>query len=297
MSEEIKVWIRVPLSMSPEMRRLMLRADEFTVDEMWIMLLAAAPTPPAPETPTLAEFDSLLERYWDAAYAEGKEGRAHDTFDGVAARTLAELHRVFKHRSAPETISTGSMEPVVDDIMCQAQVFASTWALIGGQFDNGILFEDSEHEKEVLRTMIAQLATLQAKLEQAEETNTAQLARIAEFDRCIQKVASALGGVCCGGVDGDQSNQSSTTSILVGAIGTLQAEYAYAKQKATDLETNHILLVKASDCRADNLQAKLEQAGKDTAELAEALQACSELRVGSHMAARRLIAKHEVKSS
>ena len=30
-------------SMTPEMRALLLRADEFTVDEMWIMLLAASP--------------------------------------------------------------------------------------------------------------------------------------------------------------------------------------------------------------------------------------------------------------
>jgi hypothetical protein len=38
-------WQTVPRTMTPEMRTLMLRADEFTTDEMWIMLLAA-PTPP-----------------------------------------------------------------------------------------------------------------------------------------------------------------------------------------------------------------------------------------------------------
>lgn len=36
-------WQLVNLNMTPEQRQLMLRADEFTVDEMWILLLAAAP--------------------------------------------------------------------------------------------------------------------------------------------------------------------------------------------------------------------------------------------------------------
>lgn len=38
-------WKFVPLTITPEMRCLLLRADEFTIDEMYIMLLAAAPTP------------------------------------------------------------------------------------------------------------------------------------------------------------------------------------------------------------------------------------------------------------
>lgn len=36
-------WKIVNTNMTPAQRELMLRADEFTVDEMWIMLLAAAP--------------------------------------------------------------------------------------------------------------------------------------------------------------------------------------------------------------------------------------------------------------
>lgn len=38
-------WQLVNHNMTPEQRQLMLRAEEFTVDEMWIMLLAAAPKP------------------------------------------------------------------------------------------------------------------------------------------------------------------------------------------------------------------------------------------------------------
>lgn len=36
--------------------------------------------------------DELLIAYWDAAYAEGKEGRDHDTEDGVAQRTLSAIY-------------------------------------------------------------------------------------------------------------------------------------------------------------------------------------------------------------
>jgi hypothetical protein len=42
-----------------------------------------------------AMLDDLLERYWNAAHAEGKEGRDHDTEDGTAQRTLAEIHAEF----------------------------------------------------------------------------------------------------------------------------------------------------------------------------------------------------------
>ena len=36
--------------------------------------------------------NELLERYWNAAYAEGKEGRDHDTEDGMAQHTLTEIN-------------------------------------------------------------------------------------------------------------------------------------------------------------------------------------------------------------
>lgn len=35
--------------------------------------------------------NELLERYWNAAYAEGKEGRDHDTEDGIAQQTLSAI--------------------------------------------------------------------------------------------------------------------------------------------------------------------------------------------------------------
>jgi hypothetical protein len=38
---------------------------------------------------------ALLVKYWDAAYAEGREGRSHDTEDGVAQQTFDEILAAF----------------------------------------------------------------------------------------------------------------------------------------------------------------------------------------------------------
>lgn len=45
----------------------------------------------------------------------------------------------------------------VDDIMEQVQVFASTYSLVGGRFDDGTKMQQSEEEKALLRSMIAEL--------------------------------------------------------------------------------------------------------------------------------------------
>lgn len=39
-----------------------------------------------------SELDNLLGQYWDLAYAEGKDGRVHDTVEGAAQKTLAAIH-------------------------------------------------------------------------------------------------------------------------------------------------------------------------------------------------------------
>jgi hypothetical protein len=41
------------------------------------------------------EIPALLDRYWDLAYAEGKEGRDHDTPDGAAQETRTKLNLAF----------------------------------------------------------------------------------------------------------------------------------------------------------------------------------------------------------
>lgn len=59
-------------------------------------------------------------------------------------------------------------------------------------------------------------------LQLAAEDNSNLLARVEEFDRCINRIATELGGVCCGGVDGDQSDPGSTSAVLVAAIRKLK---------------------------------------------------------------------------
>lgn len=44
-----------------------------------------------------------------------------------------------------------------DQLMEQAQVFASAWSLVGGPFDQGLALEDAEAAKDKLREMIEDL--------------------------------------------------------------------------------------------------------------------------------------------
>jgi hypothetical protein len=47
------------------------------------------------------ELQNLLGEYWDCAYAEGKEGRDHDTADGRAVKALEAILSLFAaHRAA-----------------------------------------------------------------------------------------------------------------------------------------------------------------------------------------------------
>ena len=55
-----------------------------------------------------------------------------------------------------------------------------------------------------------------------EKENTALLKTSRQYDSVIQAVATALGGVCCGGIDVD--GPGSTKEVLVGAIEKLKAE-------------------------------------------------------------------------
>lgn len=47
------------------------------------------------------------------------------------------------------------MTYTVEQIMEQAQVFASAWALVGGPFDAGDQLEAAELEKDLLGAMVA----------------------------------------------------------------------------------------------------------------------------------------------
>lgn len=52
-----------------------------------------------PVRPGLAD---ALAAYWDAAYAEGRDGRTHDTEDGAAQRALNSVHDAVRDLLATE---------------------------------------------------------------------------------------------------------------------------------------------------------------------------------------------------
>ena len=54
-------------------------------------------------------------------------------------------------------------QEAADQVMEQAQVFASAWALVGGRFDSGNALEDAEEAKSELRTLVRSLADLAAE--------------------------------------------------------------------------------------------------------------------------------------
>jgi hypothetical protein len=56
-------------------------------------------------------------------------------------------------------------QEALDQIMEQAQVFASAWSLVGGPFDSGSALDDANDAKDELRTMVRSLATLAAEAE------------------------------------------------------------------------------------------------------------------------------------
>jgi hypothetical protein len=53
--------------------------------------------------------EELLDQYWSAAHAEGKEGRNHDTEDGLAQRTLNELRAEVQRLVAAEREACAKM--------------------------------------------------------------------------------------------------------------------------------------------------------------------------------------------
>ena len=54
-------------------------------------------------------------------------------------------------------MSAGNQTTItLDDLMSQAQVFASGWSLVGGQFDSGNALEEAKENKAELRRMIEQ---------------------------------------------------------------------------------------------------------------------------------------------
>jgi hypothetical protein len=55
-----------------------------------------------------------------------------------------------------ETAARQALESVawINEVMSQAQVFASAWSLVGGRFDDGNAMTDAEQAKQELRSML-----------------------------------------------------------------------------------------------------------------------------------------------
>ena len=90
------------------------------------------------------------------------------------------------------------------------------------------------------------------------------LERIRQYDHVIQAVATALGGVCCGGIDVDGAG--STKAVLVGAIESLHT------QLAEEMRVNAILETHVDDARSNEYKAQRELAEKEAA-LAQCVEA------------------------
>ena len=54
------------------------------------------------ERPVRPDLADALAAYWDAAYAEGRDGRTHDTEDGAAQRALNSVHDAVRDLLAAE---------------------------------------------------------------------------------------------------------------------------------------------------------------------------------------------------
>lgn len=63
-------------------------------------------------------------------------------------------HDTREHDSAKETVD----DPItVDEVMEQAQVFASAYSLVGSRFDDGSKLRQSQDEKDNLEAMVCEL--------------------------------------------------------------------------------------------------------------------------------------------
>lgn len=69
----------------------------------------------------------LIDRYWALAYAEGKEGREHDTEDGAAQQTRSEIERIIRNAfgapaawkmpEAPELLAFINATPLAQSLL------------------------------------------------------------------------------------------------------------------------------------------------------------------------------------
>jgi hypothetical protein len=88
-----------------------------------------------------------------------------------------EYQQVLAEQIKQELVTgAAQQEPVawvdwVNAVMSQAQVFASTWSLVGGRFDDGSAYDQAEEAKQELRTMLATPPAAQRQWVGLDETD------------------------------------------------------------------------------------------------------------------------------
>lgn len=148
-------------------------------------LLAAAPTPPkvaeqAVQSPAEGDGHAAFEAWakshggLDVVRVNSGERGAHELWPCTYYQRETEIawrawaNKPQPKHTAPEHLPTKEhirelAQEALDQIMEQAQVFASAWSLVGGPFDSGNAMSDAEDTKAELRTMVRSLADLAAE--------------------------------------------------------------------------------------------------------------------------------------
>lgn len=123
--------------------------------------IATAPAPEATPAPAPAYVIRTVVRMLPGAIAMGwiSDAERKNVEEWLAA-TPAQAQQADLLPSV-EHIKELAQE-AFDQVMEQAQVFASAWSLVGGRFDTGNAMDDAEEAKAELRTMVRSLADLAA---------------------------------------------------------------------------------------------------------------------------------------
>lgn len=72
-----------------------------------------------------------------------------------------------------------SDDEIVSEIMEQAQVFASTYSLVGGRFDDGTKMQQSEEEKVELERLVRSAVSAWNRRHQEQDQSST-------FERCMK---------------------------------------------------------------------------------------------------------------
>jgi hypothetical protein len=117
------------------------------------------------------------------------------------------------------------------EIMEQAQVFASSWALVGSRFDNGTALDDAKEALEELRVMVSSLTALAARAALAASPQpAAQQPKPLDDPRLQELFMSAITGAMAFGYQGTDRPPVGHWLNQAWQIGRAEAEKVAAQQ-------------------------------------------------------------------